>query len=105
MYYLGFTLLQCQVAMIESQWTPEHLRNEIFLRLTRSSDCNGTTLIRRCRYYIGKHLAGFSYLLAILIFVTSQIAFVSSVEINEITTWPWLTEEYDAIGQVNYSNN
>ena len=28
---------------------------------------------------------------------------MSSVVINEITTWPWLTEEYDAIGQVNYS--
>ena len=74
MFYLGFTILQFVVAMIESQWTPEHLRNEIFLRLTGSSDCNGTTLIRRCRYYIGKILAGFSYLLAILVFVASPIA-------------------------------
>ena len=105
MFYLSFTILQCLVAMIESQWAPEHLRNEICLRLTGSSDCNGTTLIRRYRYYIGKYLAGFSYLLAILVFVTSQIAFVSSVEINEITTWPWPTEEYDAIGQINCSNS
>ena len=82
MFYLGFTILQCLVAMIESQWTPEHLRNEVFLRLTGSSDCNGTTLIRRCRYYIGKHLAGFSHLLAILGFVASPIAFVSPVVIT-----------------------
>lgn len=88
MFYLGFTILQCVVAMIESQWTPEHLGNEISLRLTGSSDCNGTTLIRRCRYYIGKYLAGFSYHLAILVFVASPLAFVSSVVINEITTWP-----------------
>ena len=82
MFYLGFTILQCLVAMIESQWSPEHLRNEIFLQLTGSSDCNGTTMIRRCRYYIGKHLAGFRYLLAILVLVASPIAFVSSVVIT-----------------------
>lgn len=117
---LMFILAHGILALIEASWTQQHVRDTIFRRLS------GTTrrglrkgLVSKVRYYIGKYIAAFFFVSALVVTVFSPPVFISSVIINEIVTWDWpvayvstilpsqslsLTstsrEQYDAVGQV-----
>ena len=105
MFSLAFVILQCIPALLESRWSPEHVRNKIFLSLAGIPDHDHFERSRarldfKCRYYIGKCTASLGFLFAVLIFMVSPFVFVSSLVVNEVTIWNWPTESYDAVGQV-----
>ena len=86
-----FIALQYIPALAGCQWSPEHLRNRVFLTLAGVSRRDRVSplklrkgIICKYRFYIGKLVAGLGYLFAILLFIISPFAFVSSVLINEL---------------------
>jgi hypothetical protein len=104
--FVTFIALQYISALAEYQWSPQHVRNRLFLSLAGLSPRDRRILTEsrkgtrsRYRSNISKFIAGSGYLTSILVFIISPFAFVSSIVINELQMWGWPSENYDAIGQ------
>ena len=122
---LVFILAHGILGLIEARWSQQHVRDTIFRRLS------GTTrrglrkgLVSKIRHHVGKYIAAFFFISAIVVTVVCPPVFISSVIINEIETWGWpvayvstilqsqsslLTptsrEQYDAVGQVRLADH
>ena len=88
--FLLFILLHGILGLIEASWSQQHIRDTIFRRLSGTTRRSlRKTLASKMRHYMGKCVAGFFFASAIVVTVICPPIFISSVIINEITTWDW----------------
>ena len=93
------------LGLIQNQWDQATVRNwtfRTFAGITPKRE--RTTFGSKFRYYLGKTVAGYYFLIVIAVALICPFVFVSSVIINEIITWSWpVSESEDAVGQVRAS--
>ena len=93
------------LGLIQNQWDQVTVRNWAFRTFAGSTPKRDrTTFGSKLRYYFGKTVAGYYFLIVIAVAFICPFVFVSSVIINEIITWSWpVSESEDAVGQVRCS--
>ncbi|CAF9943815.1 MAG: hypothetical protein ALECFALPRED_001399 [Alectoria fallacina] len=89
------------LGLIQNQWDQVTVRNWAFRTFAGSTPKRDrTTFGSKLRYYFGKTVAGYYFLIVIAVAFICPFVFVSSVIINEIITWSWpVSESEDAVGQ------
>ena len=101
--FLLWIIAQGILGLMENQWDQTTVRNWAFRTFA------GTTPKQqrkpfgsRLRYFFGKAVAGYYFLVTIAVAFICPFVFVSSVIINEFATWSWpVSESEDAVGQVS----
>lgn len=101
--FLVWIIAQGILGLIENQWDQTTVRNWVFRTfagITPKKQRN--TFKSKFRYYFGKAVAGYYFLVAIAVAFICPFVFISSVIINEFATWSWpVSESEDAVGQVS----
>ena len=103
--FLIWIIAQGIIGLIENQWDQKTVRNWVFRTFAGTTPKKQrTTFGSRLRYYFVKTVAGYYFIVAIVVALICPFVFVSSVIINEIFTWSWpVGESEDAVGQVSYT--
>lgn len=103
--FLLWIIAQGILGLIENQWDQTTVRNWAFRTFAGTTPKKRRTAFgSRLRYYIGKTVAGYYFLIAIAVAFICPFVFVSSVIINEFSTWSWpVSESEDAVGQVSFT--
>lgn len=103
--FLLWIIAQGILGLIENQWDQTTVRNWAFRTFAGTTPKKQRTRFgSRLRYYFGKTVAGYYFLIAIAVAFICPFVFVSSVIVNEFSTWSWpVSESEDAVGQVSCS--
>ena len=100
LFILGHGIL----GLIEASWSQQHVRDTIFRRLSGTTRRSlRRSLVSKFRHYLGKYIAGFFFVSAIVVTILCPPVFISSVIINEIVTWNWPVGYAFALPQVSES--
>lgn len=103
--FLLWIIAQGILGLIENQWDQTTVRNWAFRTVAGTTPKQQRIAFgSRLRYYFGKIVAGYYFVVAIAVAFICPFVFVSSVIINEFVTWSWpVSESEDAVGQVSCS--
>ena len=101
--FLLWIIAQGILGLMENQWDQTTVRNWVFRTFAGTTPKKQrVTFGSKVRYYFGKAVAGYYFLVAIATACVCPFIFVSSVIINEFATWTYpVNESEDAIGQVS----
>ena len=103
--FLLWIIARGVLGLIQNQWDQVTVRNWAFCTFAGTTPKEQRTKLKsKLRYYFGKTIAGYYFLTAIAVALICPFVFVSSIIINEFSTWSWpVSESEDAVGQVSCS--
>ena len=101
--FLVFIIFHGLLGVLETSFTQSEFRNKIFLVVAGETTWIGRrTAHTRLRYHLGKAVALSFYLSAISVAFGAPVIFLSSMIVNEISTFYYPTaENSDAVGQAS----